>query len=314
MNTMKTPPTRDRRGFTIVELLIALVIGLVLVAASLSFAISTFQGAEANKVREEVYRNARFINMSLQRDIQTAGVGIESDVEYGTLNVFNDTIVVLNVPWTPTLAHAYNLVPPAGTNNPLAAGGTCGARCIDLAYKPGGGYDLAVGDLARLQVNAERRLIMITVVRDIGTRFQIEFLNVPEILHHEAGFAGGLLLDRYQSTVQELQVIVYYRDPATGILYRSQGLTTAAALQPAPMAYGVQAWDAWLIFEDGSEGTAADPFDANIENDFDDLMGVRIATTLAANRADLRVNDGALFTNAYQWRIMPRNLMYERNR
>jgi prepilin-type N-terminal cleavage/methylation domain-containing protein len=310
---MKTPSIQDRRGFTIVELLIALVIGLVLVAASLSFAISTFQGAEGNKVREEVYRNARFISMSLQRDIQTAGVGIESDVEYGTLNVFNDTIVVLNVPWVPSLATAYNVVPPAGTNNPLAAGGTCGATCIDLAYKPGGGYDLAVGDLARLQVNAERRLILITAVRDIGTRFQIEFLNTPAILHHEAAFAGGLLLDRYQSTVQELNAIVYYRSPA-GILFRSQSMTTAGALQPSPMAYGVQSWDAWLIFTDGAEGVTADPFDADIENDFDDMVGVRIATTLAANRADLRVNDGTLFTNSYDWRIMPRNLMYERNR
>jgi prepilin-type N-terminal cleavage/methylation domain-containing protein len=309
---MTTVASRDRRGFTIVELLIALVIGLVLVAASLTFAISTFQGAEANKVREEVYRNARFVNMSLTRDIQTAGVGIESDVEYGTLNVFSDTIVVLSVPWDPTMAPVYNVVPPAGTNNPLAAGGTCGATCIDLAYKAGGGYDLAVGDLARLQVNAERRLIMITVVRDIGTRFQIEFLNVTEILHHEAGFAGGLLLDRYQSTVQELRAVIYYA--SGGVLYRSDGLTVAGALRPSPMTYGVQAFDAWLIFEDGSEGTSADPYDANIENDFDDLMGIRIATTLAANRADLRVDRGTLFTTAYEWRIMPRNLMYERNR
>jgi hypothetical protein len=218
----------------------------------------------------------------------------------------------------PTLAHAYNLVPPVHVPppvtppNPLAAGGTCGALCLDLAYKPGGGYDLAVGDLARLQVNSERRLIMITAVRDIGTRFQIDFLNTAEILHHEAGFAGGLLLDRYQTTVQELQATVYWA--SGGILYRSPGINTAGALMPSPMAYGVQSWDAWLIFTDGAEGTAADPFDADIENDFDDMVGVRIATTLAANRADIRVNEGTLFTNSYDWRIMPRNLMYERNR
>jgi prepilin-type N-terminal cleavage/methylation domain-containing protein len=302
----------DRRGFTIVELLIALVIGVVLVAASLSFAISTFQGAEGNKVREEVYRNSRFVSMSLQRDIQTAGVGIESEVEYGTLNVFNDTIVTIHVPWEPTLATAYNIVPPAGVNNPLAAGGTCGPTCIDLAYAPGGGYDLAVGDLARLQVNSERRLILITGVRDVGTRFQIEFLDTPAILHHEAAFAGGLLLDRYQTTVQEVRAIVYYA--SGGILYRSQSFTTAGAMQPSIMAYGVQSFDAWLIFTDLSEGVAADPFDANVDNDFDDMIGVRIRTTLAANRTDIRVDDGALFANTYEWRIMPRNLMYERNR
>ena len=302
---------RGRGGFTIVELLISLVIGLVLVAASLSFAISTFRGAEGNKVREEVYRNARFVGMSLQRDVQTAGVGIQSEVEYGTLSTFNDTLVVLSVPWQPTLAHAYQVVPPAGVNNPLAAGGTCGATCIDLAYNPSGGFDLAAGDLARLQVNAERRLILITSVTDIGTRFQINFLAGTTFLHSESAFAGGLLLDRFQSVVQELRAVVYYRTGTT--LFRSQSFSTAGALQPSPMAYGVLAWDAWLVFTDLSEGVEANPVDANVNNDFDDLLGVRIATRLAANRPDMRVNAGALFSNDYEWQIMPRNLMYERN-
>lgn len=304
---------RNRAGFTIIELLIALTIGLALVAASLSFAISTFQGAEGNKVREEVYRNSRFISMSLQRDVQAAGVGIESEIDYGTLNTFNDTLVILSVPWEPQLATAYDVVPPAGVNNPLDPGGTCGPLCIDLAYDAGGGFDLEVGDLARLQVNSERRLLLITGVTDVGTRFQIDFLDADSILHHEAAFMDGLLLDRFQSSVQQVQAVVYFEEDS--ILYRAQSLDPATAdVNAAPMAYGVIGWDAWLIFTDLSEAAAADPNDGNVDNDFDDLMGVRIATTLAANRADLRVNQGNLFTNDYEWQIMPRNLMYERNR
>ncbi len=80
------------------------------------------------------------------------------------------------------------------------------------------------------------------------------------------------------------------------------------------MAYGVVDWDAWLVFTDLDVEEAANPTDGDVTNDFDDLLGTRITATLAANRADIRVNDGDLFTMDYQWRIMPRNLMYERNR
>lgn len=307
-------PNRD--GFTLVELLIALTVGLILVLASLTFAISTFQGAEGNKLREEIYRSSRFIGMSLQRDVQRAGVGIESKADFGTLSTFSDTVVILSVPWTPQFASVHDLVPPVPLIppgiNPLLPGGTCGLRCLDLAYDAGGGFDLQPGDIARLQVNAERRLLLITGVRDIGTRFQVDFLAGSEILHHAAGLSGGLQLDRYGTTVQELSPIVYFEQDS--ILYRAQSFDSTGALQPSPMAYGVVEWDAWLIFTDMDVATAADPTDADVTNDFDDLLGVRIATTLATNRMDIRVNDGLPFTRAYEWRIMPRNLMYERNR
>ena len=136
----------DRDGFTMVELLVSLTVGLIVVAASLSFAVSTFQGAEGNTLREEVYRSARFIGMSLHRDVQTAGVGIESTQLFGTLNTFNDTVVVLHVPWDPQPAPAHSLeasfMPPG---NPLPPGGTCGTLCVDLAYDASGSWDFAAG-------------------------------------------------------------------------------------------------------------------------------------------------------------------------
>ena len=303
----------DRRGgFTLVELLISLTVGLVLVAASLSFAISTIRGTEGNKLREEVYRSARFIGMSLQRDVQTAGVGIESQISFGTLNMFADTLVILAVPWEPQLAAAYSIRPPFGINNPLDPGGTCGPLCIDLNKDSNGNFDLAPGDLARLQVNAERRLLLVTGVRDMGTTFQISFLADQTFLHYDAAFQGGLLLDRFMTTVQKLQPVIYFVEDS--VLYRAQSFDVAGALQASPMAYGVVDWDTWMVFEDLDVAPAANATDADITNDFDDLIGTRITATLATNRADLRVNEGGVFTRDYQWTIMPRNLMYERNR
>ena len=99
----------SREGFTLIELLISVVLSVVVMGASLSFALAAFRGTEGNKLREEVYRNSRFIGMSLERDIQTTGVGIASEIRFGTLNVFNDTLVVLHVPWEPTNAFPYTI-------------------------------------------------------------------------------------------------------------------------------------------------------------------------------------------------------------
>ena len=59
---------------------------------------------------------------------------------------------------------------------------------------------------------------------------------------------------------------------------------------------------------------ASDATDGDATNDFDNILSVRLRATLAADRADQRVNGGALFTRDYAWRFSPRNLMYERNR
>ena len=161
-----------------VELLISVVLSVVVMGASLSFALAAFRGTEGNKLREEVYRNSRFIGMSLERDIQTTGVGIASEIRFGTLNVFNDTLVVIHVPWEPTDAFPYVIDPPAGVNNPLDPGGTCGSTCIDLTKAPDGTFDLVPGDIARLQINAERRVVLVTDVRDMGNKVQMTFSSV----------------------------------------------------------------------------------------------------------------------------------------
>ena len=49
-------------------------------------------------------------------------------------------------------------------------------------------------------------------------------------------------------------------------------------------------------------------------NNFDDILGTRISATLGTNRPDIRVARGEIFTRTYEWKLYPRNLMYERNR
>ena len=301
-----------RKGFTLIELVISLVISVVVMGASLSFALAAFRGSEANTLREEVYRNARFIGMSLQRDIQTTGVGIESDLRFGTLSTFNDTLVVLHIPWTPTTAFPYVIDPPSGTNNPLDPGGTCGPLCIDLNKDPNNNFDLGVGDIARLQVNSERRVILITGISDQGTTVEVTFAAADTLLHYESSLSDGLLLDRFNTFVQKLQPIVYWVEDE--VLYRADKLDANGNLVRSPMAYGVKSWDTKMIFVDLDEADQANLNDADHTNDYDDILGTRITATLGASRSDIRVAGGEIYTREYEWKFIPRNLMYERNR
>lgn len=301
----------DRRGFTLVELLISMVVGLVVLGASLAFATTTFRTLEGNRLRGDVQKAARFIGMSLERDLQSTGVSLASTPSFGSLAVWGDTIVILSVAYVPTESPPYDLNPPPGVTNPLPPGGTCGTNCLDLVYT-GATFDLAAGDIARLQVNDERRLIQVTTVASGGGNAILEFSNATSILNYPAGFSGGLLLDRFSTFVQKLSAIVYWVED--GKLMRAQGLRSDGSLDGNVMAYGVQEWTVTVTFQDGDEANRINPADTDITNDFDDVVGLRVHAVLAADRPAQYVAGGSLFTRTYDWRFAPRNLMYERNR
>jgi prepilin-type N-terminal cleavage/methylation domain-containing protein len=311
---MRTRRTRCRpttRGFTLIELLISLVIGLLVLSSALSYAMGTLRVVDGNTVRDEVNRNARFIAMSLQRDLMSTGVGLMSTTSFGSINAYGDTLVTLSVPYTPNEAPPHEIYPPAGTNNPLAPGGTCGTNCIDF-LEIGGAFDIDVGDLARLQVNTSRQLLLVSGVSDMGGYRSVTFTNASTLLQYPAGLSGGLLLDRFSTFAQELALVMYYTRGDT--LLRATNLNSDGTPAGDILAYGVQSWNVDLVFMDGDIAANADDGDADVTNDYDDIMAVRIQATLAADRPDPRVMQGTLFTRQYEWRFSPRNLLYERNR
>ena len=168
------------------------------------------------------------------------------------------------------------------------------------------------GDIARLQINAERRVILVTDVRDRDTSVELTFSDAPTLLNYEAALSGGVQLDRFSTTVQKLQPIVYFVE--NEILYRSDQLDPNGRLIASPLAYGVKSWEAKMIFLDLGEEDFGNPYDTDNTNDFDDILGTRITAVLGTNRPDIRVADGGTFERTYEWRLYPRNLMYERNR
>lgn len=302
------------RGFTLIELLISLVAGLVVLMASMSFAVTTMRSVGGNEIREDVQRNARFIASSLERDVQFTGVGITSLPWWGSLAVSNDTIAVLSVPFDPDEALIHNLIPGGGASDPMPSGGTCGARCLNLQMI-NGQYDLKAGDLARLQIQGQRHLIIVQSVQPGGGGggFKLNFTSHLALFGYPAGLVGDVRLTTSGTIVQELSHVLYYVNDAQQLI-RSDHFDDNGVVQEAIMADGVISWEVTLIFTDGDEADAANPNDTDGTNDYDDIVSVRILATLAADDPDPRVNQGVLYTRDYEWVFAPRNLTYERNR
>jgi|KBSSwiStaDraftv2_1062776.scaffolds.fasta_scaffold125271_2 prepilin-type N-terminal cleavage/methylation domain-containing protein len=310
-----TTRRRGRGGFTIIELLIAMVVGVVVFMSATGILLATFRAQAGSDMREEVARNARFLGEALQRDLSEAGVELRSTSTFGSVDVRNDTISVLSVPFDPDEAPVYRIAPPAGSPNPLPAGGTCGSACIavvsDSAGKP---VRLQVGDVAKLQVNNVRHLIVVTDVAAAGPdTFRISFLNTDSLLHRPAAFAGGLLLDRAGTSIQRLTMAAYWRD-ASGRLMRATRFNPNGTLQGESLFEDVTAFQVSVIFLDGDELTSVSGTDADQTNNYDQIASVRVQGTLESSTTNPHVNSGSPAQRRFSWRFSPRNLRYERAR
>src|SRR5262249_17754982 len=113
---------RGRDGFTVIELLIAMVVGVVVFMSATGILLATFRAQAGSDMREELARNSRFLGEVLQRDLSEAGVDLRSTATFGSVDVRNDTISALSVPFDRDEAPAYRIAPPAGSPNPLPAG------------------------------------------------------------------------------------------------------------------------------------------------------------------------------------------------
>ncbi len=304
------------QGFTFVELLVALTLGVIVLSAAIGYLMREIRTLTGSDLRQGLSRNARYVGVSLRHDLHKAGIGILSTPTSGTVDTWlgdwGDTLVVLHVPYVPETAPPHRLIPPPGTDNPLAPGGTCGARCLDLLKDATSALELEIGDLARLQVLGERRLILIeNIVTTSDTSFQVSFADLPAILGQPAGLSGGLLLDRFATYVQKLAPIVYYLDGQDQLL-RAGRLNLDGSPAGDVLAYGVEAFDVRLVFADGDELEQADILDTDGSNDFDDIVAVSVGVTLRADRVDPRVNQGELLRKSFELTVAPRNLRYEK--
>jgi hypothetical protein len=307
-------------GFTFIELVIALILGVMVLGAAMAFVIQEMRSLAGREIRESLSRNGRYIGVSVRHDLQRAGIEISSTMSFGSLAVWpgatGDTLVILHVPYKPDVAPPHSLIPPAGDDNPLPPGGTCGSRCLDLAKLPPDvtPLELQPGNLARLQIPGQRHLILVEQINVTGdSSFQLTFTPIDTVLRQPASMSGGLQLDRFSTFVQAVKPIMYYLDDEEQLM-RAARLNFDGSPVGHVLAYGVEEFQVSFVFADGDESDRADPFDADDSNDFDDIVAVTVRVTLRADRADPRLNSGELLRRNYQWTVSPRNLRYEKAR
>jgi type II secretory pathway pseudopilin PulG len=313
MPVQRPQHARARRGFSLAEVLISLTLAMVVVSSATAFAVQSWQTRRGWTVRETVDRDARFVGLSLARDVQEGGISMTSTSVFASMDTNGDTLSVLSVPYAPNEAPVYPIYNDGDTLPTYPAGGTCGTNCIDF-QKVGGAYALAAGDLVRLQVANTRRLLLLTsVANGAGNLFRIQFLPVKKLVNRPSGL-DSLLLMRSGTSIQKLNVVMYYRDATTNTLMRADRLTSSGTPSGAVVASNVEVFNARLLFTNGSESITYNGIDSDTLNDGNDIMGLKVRAKIKSFRADPAVNNGQPVSRWYEWRVAPRNLLYEKNR
>ena len=305
----------QRSGFTLIELLVSMVLGVVVLAAAANFATATLRTSRGSDLRDGLNRDARFIGLAISRDLQDAGVAFESTQPFGSVATRGDTVVAISVPFLPNQAEVYNMVVPTDTTDPLPPGGTCGATCIDVVDPNTVPFQIRVGDVALLQVQNERRLIVLTGVGNVGAGVKrLTFSNADTLFVFPAGLTGGLRLTRNGVAVQRLSVTGWYRNSVGNTLVRADGFNGDGTLRTSITARGVEQFTTRLQFTNGVEHAQANGFDSDTTNDYDRIVSVVVRARMRVEQTDRSVNGGAPLFRNYEWRITPRNLIFERNR
>lgn len=302
-----------RHGFTLPEVLISLTIAMVVISGAAAFSVQSWKTRRGWTVRETVDRDARFVGLSLARDVQEAGIAFNSTTVFASMDTFGDTLSILSVPYEPTEAGVYPIFNDGSALTTYPPGGTCGASCIDF-QKVNGQFDLRSGDLARLQVGSTRRLLLLTSVTDRPNGlFRVNFLPVASIANRPSGL-DSLLLMRSGTSIQKTSIILYYMDPVRRALMRAQALDASARPVGSVVAGNVEAFEARLLFTRGTENRTYSGVDADTTNDGNDIIGTKIRAKIRSTKSDPTVNGGQPVSRWYEWRVAPRNLLYEKNR
>lgn len=299
-----------RAGLTLIELMIAMVMGLIVVSTATGFALTTTRQLIKNEGREDYTRKARFVGMAFRRDVGEAGVSMSSIPGFGSVNVRGDTVVFLSRLWAPTQVPVYTVVWD-GVWVPVADAGPCGANCVYLRKSPvNTDINLVTGDLALLTVGGARRLLLITGVTQngAGDSARVVFRNADTTLAYPSNLNGVTLIAN--SSVYKLQSVIYYRNAATSSLMRASNMTAAGAPNGQVVATGVTSWDTGIIFQDGTTGDFLTP--GTTGRNFTNINAAWARAEIGADRVDPR--DPSPMRRTYEWRAVPRNLIFERNR
>jgi prepilin-type N-terminal cleavage/methylation domain-containing protein len=307
-------PRPRRAGFTLVELIAAMTIGLIVLASATSFAINTWITQSRGAASEDISRRARYLGMSFQRDIGEVGVAVKSRPMFSSLIISGDTVGLLRVPTrdtvqTPTYFAKVTTAPPVGQ-------GTCGANCVDVIKNGLRGVEIRAGEVFLVDdqgTNEKRVLLALTVTdpapTDTTQPVRITYLTGRDSLYRwYSKIDAGINWSQVQ--VKRLALALYFRDSTN--LFRAERIASDGTFSRELLASGVSDFQANYIFVNGTEADFATPGSAT--QNYCQIAAIRFRATVTTDRpSDPRVARAASSNRVLQWVIAARNLIYERN-
>ncbi len=308
---------RAQRGFTLVELLIVMVIGAVLLGASLQLLDRTRTSSRTEALRVDLQQNARYAIDMLTRELQQAGQNLDATQDFGSVATVDgasgkpDSLYVL---YGDADTPVHTLLDPGGGLNKMKITITC-QDVVD---------DIQAGNVLYVARGSERGVVRVdNVLRVNNPKDCSKVSPATSIGHVEVTFTvldgekhGWIFKgNNAGAAAMKANAAVYYIDgsnPANPRLMRATDYVNGAWVG-VPMADNISDLQVTLVFRNGATAAAANSTDADPENDYDDINTVQMDLRAVARRTDKDLNGGKLYERSYRLAVTPRNQIYTRN-
>lgn len=312
-------PLPRNGGFTLVELLIALLVGSVVVTGSLAMLDVVRTSRRTENLRVDLQQNARSAIDMISRDLQQAGQGMDPNPIFGVVATADggtgqpDTLYILYVePDTP--GHVVRDPDVGLQKSQLKLKISCGDPVDDL--QAGNFVYLANGSargVAHVKQVARNASGASCDGADSGKDLGTVLLNVAPIASEAHGwvFQGNAI----GAVALRARAAVYFVDtsePSGPKLVRSSSYENGRWEQ-TPIANWIANFQVELLFSDGRRAPEADPGDTDPDNDYEDIETVHLTFEALARRIDKDLKRGAVYRRQYSLSVTPRNLLYTRN-
>lgn len=307
-------------GFTLVEMLIGMVLGLMLVGGSLTVFDSVRQSSRVEGLRVHLQQNARYALDLVVRDVMEAGQEIDPTSRFGVVAVGDggalpDTLYVLTI--SPGMKPHVVKKPPANEEKSKVV---LKITCVDPID------DLEVGSFLHLSSGTARGIALIEgMVRTESSALKDDCGNPSppgEIGELELSVTtadgeghGWIFEGNVENAVGwKADPSVYYVDEGSSSkrLMRATDYS-AGEWRGVPLSEGVSDLQLEYVFTGGATGIEASGTDADEDNDYDDVDSVSIVLTVEAVRRDKDLAGGGTYERSYATRATPRNNIYTRN-
>jgi len=305
-------------GFTLVELLILMFVGLLVIGGTLKSLNKHREISRTEKLRVEVQQNARYALDMLIRDLMEAGQGMDPNPVFGVVAASDggigksDTLYIIYAD-AGAPVHAL-LKPPAGKEKSVVMARITCADAVTAVQD---------GDLIYMASGSARGVARVDqVVRnpngnacagDPNLNLGTVKLDVSAIDGERHGWV--LQGNEEGAALEKVNAAVYFvdtSDPSGPKLARATEYD--GGWVPVPIADMISSFETDLIFVSGTVGAVADGADADPDNDYDDINTIKVALRALARRTDKDLAGGTVFGRSYAVSVTPRNPLYTRNR